>query len=184
MISQRSSESRFNGELPLRTSSLQEFDWHNATDRQVLRRTFQNLREHPETITHLQPFVIRGGAASWRACMRDSKGWTVDELVRRGGGLRGLVRAAPTLQFPYVMPAHADELARLAATDAVVPSATRQVRRNITHHRLLRVRVAVRRHASSLRLAPMHRSKSYSYLVFKYKVGRARRGKLSMTTEV
>lgn len=129
MSSQSSSKSRFSGDTPLRVSPLQEFDWHNATDRKSLRRIFQNLLEHPETITDLQPFVIRGGAASWRACMRDGRGWTVDELVRRGGGLGGLVRVAPTLQFPYVMPAHADDLTRLSGTDAVLPSATRQVRR-------------------------------------------------------
>lgn len=133
-------------EVPLLRVPLHEYNWHVAADRKDLRRTFRNLREAPESIADLQPFVIRGGAASWPACMcaaaeaegkegNDSihnacaGGWTVDVMVKRGGDLRGLVRVAPTMQFPFVMPAHACELARRAGTEAVLPSATRKVRR-------------------------------------------------------
>lgn len=118
---------------------LRSYSWKDSCDRKKLRRIFQNLREAPESIASLAPFVIRGAAHSWPACMphiqqmqekaaqEHSRRWTVDTLVRREPGLGGLVRVAPTLQFPFVMPAHACDVARLSRTEAVIPSTTRQV---------------------------------------------------------
>jgi hypothetical protein len=106
------------------SACMHEVSWADAGHRAAACAYFAALAATPDLLASAPPLVIRGGAASWRA----AREWTVDELVRRGGGLRGVTRIAPTPQFPFVMPAHVRALAAATGADSLLPSTTREVR--------------------------------------------------------
>jgi hypothetical protein len=108
------------------TRSITDFDCRCAEGHAAAAAHFDALASGPLGLTDCTdaaPVVLRGGAAA-----RPAWGtWSIDALVRRAGGMRGSVRVAPSLAFPFVQP-HVAAALRAIAVEAALPSTTRQVR--------------------------------------------------------